>query len=1026
MYTLGCLFGCLSCIWLGDKLGRKKTIMFGALINTIGAALQASSYSLPQLIIGRLVSGYGFGHITATAPNWQAECSGAARRGAAVMLEGLFISFGLAIGGWTNLGMSFHHGSVTFRFPMALSGVFSIIIMLTTPLLPESPRWLTKKGRVDRAREVLADLTDTDADSVEVREAIREIETSLALAGEAKLKDIFTNGPLRLLHQMCLACAAQCFQQMSGINALAFYQAKIFKDYLGQTPRAAEIIAASVFTWQTICSPIGVLTVDRFRRRKLMMVSSFGMGVCMAVVAGGSSQPGDTASVGVAAAFIFLFSLFFPTGFLGLTFLYAAEISPLSHRVPITTMSTATAWLFNFVVAEIIPIGLATLKYKYYIIYAAINICLTFPTRDLLVVDLEASSPVVGAKVANSAAIMSFQRARTASLRERIAPMAPSKRTQQTSSRQNVVGETLSVVDTQSENERANLTETATSDLEASAGVVAPSPDSFLGISSGYPLTKLLRSALPSVDARQNHRAGTSHRVNVAAHSLIGVPINVGHQPEGGQVSDGSDLPSKEVGDKLIEAYYAKGAPETSLPASQKMYAIGARYLQLSNDNDHYSSPKRHYACAMADADSIFATGSLESLEAMLLLTIYQLRSPTGPGVWWMIETTMRYCIDNGLHRQAANLSPILDERRKRIFWTAYMLERSVARTMGRPHSISDRDIDVPLPANIDDGLDTDEAILAAIAESNQYPCRITALTPAIHIFRLQQIDSKISYTVCRVDKDVSNIKPHKVARLRQALEEWKAGIPQTDPGNKSHPYLTTDYHMIQYHKAIMLLNLPFLPTLTPQSPTFHEIVHSAGQVCSLSKRLHDQQTYISFSLLSLHANFVAGLVMVYCFCLDSSIFSPKFSSSVRACSTMLYIISERWPRAVQARNAFDRLVAATIEGDHETNNGISRSEEDAHVSQGGFVADETGQLEVWNSFESILEDHQIDLGTWMHDSIFDTMGTYQPMDWTEPWPCKVTKERRVGKVYHPDAGPSPHYQHTEDTTGNLLDHTSP
>lgn len=95
-----------------------------------------------------------------------------------------------------------------------------------------------------------------------------------------------------------------------------------------------------MFTWQTICSPIGVLTVDRFGRRKLMMVSSLGMGVCMAVVAGGSSQPSSMASVGVAAAFIFLFSLFFPTGFLGLTFLYAAEISPLSHRVPITAMST--------------------------------------------------------------------------------------------------------------------------------------------------------------------------------------------------------------------------------------------------------------------------------------------------------------------------------------------------------------------------------------------------------------------------------------------------------------------------------------------------------------------------------------------------------------------------------------------------------------------------------------------------------------------------------------------------------------
>ncbi|KAF4494145.1 transcription activator acu-15 [Fusarium agapanthi] len=544
------------------------------------------------------------------------------------------------------------------------------------------------------------------------------------------------------------------------------------------------------------------------------------------------------------------------------------------------------------------------------------------------------------------------------------------------SPRQNVVSpishssiqqQTLSMVDTQSgvnETEPASLTETAASDLEASAGIVAPSPDSFLGTSSGYPLTKLLRSALPSsVDIRQSDRAGTSHQVNIVARSLIGVPVDTGQQLQGQRIPDGSDLPSKEVGDKLIEAYYARVHPKhpflprkrveslhearhelvpalKAVPSGgvtnrcdyatlQLVYAIGARYLQLSNDDNHYSSPKRHYACALADADSIFATGNLESLEAMLLLTIYQLRSPTGPSVWWMIETTMRCCIDNGLHRQATDLPPTLDERRKRIFWTAYMLERSVARTMGRPHSISDRDIDVALPANIDDELDTDEAILAAIVESNQHPAQITALTPAIHIFRLQQIDSKISHTVCRVDKDVSEIKPQKVTFLRQALEEWKAAIPQTDPGNKPHPYLTTDYHMIQYHKAIILLNLPFLPSLTPLSPTFHEIVHSAGQVCSLSKRLHDRQTYISFSLLSLHANFVAGLVMVYCFCLDSSIFSPKFSSSVRACSTMLYIISERWPRAVQARNAFDRLVAATIENEHDENNGLLRTEDD-------------------------------------------------------------------------------------------------
>lgn len=136
---------------------------------------------------------------------------------------------------------------------------------------------------------------------------------------------------------------------MGGINALAFYQASIFQVDLGLTGSQARIIGASVFTWQTVCSPIGVLTVDRFGRRKLMIFSAIGMGCCMVIAAACSSVPHNAAAVGLAAAAIFMFSFFFPIGFLGLTFLYAAEVSPLSYRVPITSISTGTAWLFNFV-----------------------------------------------------------------------------------------------------------------------------------------------------------------------------------------------------------------------------------------------------------------------------------------------------------------------------------------------------------------------------------------------------------------------------------------------------------------------------------------------------------------------------------------------------------------------------------------------------------------------------------------------------------------------------------------------------
>ena len=112
-----------------------------------------------------------------------------------------------------------------------------------------------------------------------------------------------------------------------------------------------------------------------------MMIGAAGMGLCMAVIAGCVSQTTNKASLGVATAFVYLFSPFFVTGFLGLAFLYSSEIVPLSVRTPITALSKCSTWVFNFVVAEITPVGFTNLGYKYFIIYACINLCLILPSK---------------------------------------------------------------------------------------------------------------------------------------------------------------------------------------------------------------------------------------------------------------------------------------------------------------------------------------------------------------------------------------------------------------------------------------------------------------------------------------------------------------------------------------------------------------------------------------------------------------------------------------------------------------------
>lgn len=99
-YNLGCFLGAVACIWIGNPLGRRKTIFLGTCIMIVGAILQASSFQLAQLIVGRIVTGFGNGLNTSTVPTWQSECSRSHRRGQLVMVEGALITGGILIAYW--------------------------------------------------------------------------------------------------------------------------------------------------------------------------------------------------------------------------------------------------------------------------------------------------------------------------------------------------------------------------------------------------------------------------------------------------------------------------------------------------------------------------------------------------------------------------------------------------------------------------------------------------------------------------------------------------------------------------------------------------------------------------------------------------------------------------------------------------------------------------------------------------------------------------------------------------------------
>ncbi len=122
--------GAVLCIWIGNPLGRRKTIFLGTSIMVVGAILQASAFSIAQFIIGRIITGIGNGLNTSTVPTWQSECSRSHRRGQLVMIEGALITGGIMIAYWLDFGFYFlDPNPVAWRFPLAFQIFFCIIIL---------------------------------------------------------------------------------------------------------------------------------------------------------------------------------------------------------------------------------------------------------------------------------------------------------------------------------------------------------------------------------------------------------------------------------------------------------------------------------------------------------------------------------------------------------------------------------------------------------------------------------------------------------------------------------------------------------------------------------------------------------------------------------------------------------------------------------------------------------------------------------------------------------------------------------
>src|ERR1700744_4781789 len=179
MFTVGSCFGAIIAFTVGNPLGRKKTILVGTTLLLIGAITQAASYNIATMISGRIIAGLGNGINTSTAPIWQSETSKASWRGKLVIIELIMGFVGFSFVAWLVYGLSFVGGPICWRLPLAFQCFFLLILYATVPWLPESPRWLVSKGRVEEAKEIIAALENVDQRDPFVIKEAKEMELSV-------------------------------------------------------------------------------------------------------------------------------------------------------------------------------------------------------------------------------------------------------------------------------------------------------------------------------------------------------------------------------------------------------------------------------------------------------------------------------------------------------------------------------------------------------------------------------------------------------------------------------------------------------------------------------------------------------------------------------------------------------------------------------------------------------------------------------------------------------------------------------
>ncbi|KAI1349335.1 general substrate transporter [Xylaria sp. FL0043] len=395
--SAGTFAGSLISAPFGDWIGRRLSIIASIGVFILGVIFQLTANALPLLLAGRFVAGVGVGAVSVLVPLYQSEMAPKWIRGTLVCAYQFSITVGLLAASIVNQLTYKLPGAAAYRIPFGLQLTWAVVLSLGLLILPETPRYLIKRGDKHAAGLALSRLRRLDITHPALQEELAEIEANheyeLAL-GTASYRDVFTGSP-HLGRRILTGCGLQMLQQLTGINFIMYYGTTFFLGAGVNNPFTISLVLNVINVASTVP---GLFVVESWGRRKLLIVGSIGMAICQLVIAIFSTAASDMK--GLVAKLLIVFLSFFVFCYAAswgpVTWVVTSEIYPLKVRAKSMSISTASNWLLNFGIAYGTPYlveegtGYASLGSKVFFLWGAFCVlgavfvyCMVFETSKI-------------------------------------------------------------------------------------------------------------------------------------------------------------------------------------------------------------------------------------------------------------------------------------------------------------------------------------------------------------------------------------------------------------------------------------------------------------------------------------------------------------------------------------------------------------------------------------------------------------------------------------------------------------------